>query len=229
MYSSNGMRCEILQITAIRAEKFLTHLANLNDEGFDRFWRTYGTFFPEGAFALSEEVEREYRSAPGLQSGEVPSGGAWLQRTEELSPKEKLELVRREVLRMRDKLREAWVIADPRQKDWRLFLLRIEFNQIAARTVEQMLERPQSGLDSAIGRLSKIPDRAKFCANPMGCQTPYFIAARRSQKYCSEPCAAPAQREHKEQWWKDHKAEISERRSAKRKSTEVKKARRSRK
>jgi hypothetical protein len=204
-------------------------LANLKPDDCNYFWRTYGSFFPERAFALSEEVEREYRAVPGLQSGNVPSHGVWLQKAEELSSQEKRELVHRELLRMRDKLREVWIIPDPRQKEWRLFVLRVEFNQITSPTVEQMLERPQSGLDYAIGHLAKIPHRAKFCANPEGCQTPYFIPPKGSQKYCSDTCAEPAQRDYKKIWWDEHRSEISKRRSGKRKGVTVKKAKRSRK
>jgi len=47
----------------------------------------------------------------------------------------------------------------------------------------------------------RIADSARHCANPE-CATPYFFAKRRGQKFCSSECAAPAQREHKRNWWK---------------------------
>ncbi len=50
-----------------------------------------------------------------------------------------------------------------------------------------------------------IADRAKHCQNPE-CPAPYFIAAKRWQKYCSEECAGPALRESKRRWWAENRA-----------------------
>lgn len=52
-------------------------------------------------------------------------------------------------------------------------------------------------------RALQVADRMKYCPNPT-CVAPYFIAKRRSQKYCSYVCAAPAQKEFKRQWWAEH-------------------------
>jgi hypothetical protein len=41
------------------------------------------------------------------------------------------------------------------------------------------------------------------CPNPI-CPAPYFIAARRSRRYCSDACSLPAQRESKRAWWNQH-------------------------
>jgi hypothetical protein len=41
------------------------------------------------------------------------------------------------------------------------------------------------------------------CPNP-ACPAPYFIAARRSRRYCSDVCSLPAQRESKRAWWDQH-------------------------
>jgi hypothetical protein len=42
----------------------------------------------------------------------------------------------------------------------------------------------------------------RYCANP-DCKEPYFVGKRASQIFCSEPCAAPAQKEAKLKWWND--------------------------
>ncbi len=55
-------------------------------------------------------------------------------------------------------------------------------------------------------RALHIADRLRVCPNG-GCPAPYFIAKRRSQKYCSEACALPAQREFKRAWWTEHGAQ----------------------
>jgi hypothetical protein len=40
----------------------------------------------------------------------------------------------------------------------------------------------------------------RLCAN-RECPASYFLPRRRSQKYCSDVCALPAQREFKRRWW----------------------------
>jgi hypothetical protein len=48
-----------------------------------------------------------------------------------------------------------------------------------------------------------LADRMRCCSNPE-CPARYFVAKRRSQKYCSEKCAEPAQRLFKRTWWDEH-------------------------
>jgi hypothetical protein len=45
--------------------------------------------------------------------------------------------------------------------------------------------------------------RLKKCPRPK-CESPYFIAVRRSQAFCSQDCANEEQREHKRNWWNRH-------------------------
>lgn len=52
-------------------------------------------------------------------------------------------------------------------------------------------------------RAFEVADRMRRCPTP-NCPAPYFIAQRRSQKYCSDACALPAQREFKRTWWREH-------------------------
>jgi hypothetical protein len=63
-------------------------------------------------------------------------------------------------------------------------------------------------------RALHLADRMRHCPNP-ACPAPYFIARRRSQKYCSDACALPAQREFKALWWKNHGTEWQRERRAK--------------
>jgi hypothetical protein len=63
-------------------------------------------------------------------------------------------------------------------------------------------------------RALHVVDRMRHCPNA-GCPAPYFIARRRSQKYCSDACALPAQREFKALWWKNHGTEWQRERRAK--------------
>ncbi len=59
------------------------------------------------------------------------------------------------------------------------------------------------GFAQVLLRAFEIADRMRRCPNP-DCPAPYFIAQRRSQKYCSDACALPAQREFKRDWWREH-------------------------
>jgi len=65
-----------------------------------------------------------------------------------------------------------------------------------------------------------IVDRMRYCPNPE-CPAPYFIAKRRSQKYCSDACALPAQREFKRAWWSDHGNEWRAKRAKKPRSAKA--------
>jgi len=68
-------------------------------------------------------------------------------------------------------------------------------------------------------RAMHVADRMRYCPNPT-CPAPFFIANRRSQKYCSDACSAPAQREFKRDWWSEHgeewRAERAKKQRAKR-------------
>ena len=63
-------------------------------------------------------------------------------------------------------------------------------------------------------RAMHIADRMRYCQNP-SCPAPYFLAKRRSQKYCSDACSLPAQREFKRAWWQDHGEEWRAKRAKK--------------
>jgi hypothetical protein len=52
-------------------------------------------------------------------------------------------------------------------------------------------------------RAIDISNRMRRCTN-FECPAPYFIARRLTQKYCSDACAQPAQKEFKRRWWREH-------------------------
>ena len=52
-------------------------------------------------------------------------------------------------------------------------------------------------------RAVDVADRMRRCPTP-ACPAPDFIGQRRSQRYCSDACAVPAQREFKRIWWREH-------------------------
>jgi hypothetical protein len=69
----------------------------------------------------------------------------------------------------------------------------------------------------ALSYTVKAGDKARYCANPE-CPAPYFFVQRKNQRYCSEICAAPAQRELKRRWWAEYGDEWRAARSSKKSS-----------
>jgi hypothetical protein len=64
------------------------------------------------------------------------------------------------------------------------------------------------------------------CANKDDeCPAPYFIKKKPNQKFCSEACALPAQREFKRQWFREHGEEWRKQWLSKRKRRSTKKRR----
>jgi predicted nucleic acid-binding Zn ribbon protein len=128
-------------------------------------------------------------------------------------------LTDQDLLEMRDDIRLAWDAQDRRHRDWYLFLLRLNFqhNVVIRDTMAKTEPADPFRLEArfkAIPALTPfeaaivhfqnaVADRAKHCSSPV-CGDPYFIAVKRWQKFCSEQCAGPANRESKRKWWQEH-------------------------
>jgi hypothetical protein len=68
-----------------------------------------------------------------------------------------------------------------------------------------LLEVPLTPFDAAMFHLqTQLTDKIRRCPNPT-CPAPYFFATKRAQKFCSTPCAEPAQREAKRRWWSENR------------------------
>jgi hypothetical protein len=53
-------------------------------------------------------------------------------------------------------------------------------------------------------------DRLAVCWNHDQCAAPFFIRKRSDQRYCTNECARPAQREAKRKWWKTNRGKNAE-------------------
>ena len=203
-------RTKNLQTTA-QAKLFLEELANLRDEpeASLRFWDRYESFFRPGAFRVNREAWSEHR-----QAGTQPVG-IWTV-APLLSPEENTEMLHEVLLRMREGLREAWGIAEPRRKEWKLFQLREKFHQMSVAAETQMNEPPPpSGMDFALRYLIRVMHKARICENP-GCDSRrYFLSDRRARRFCSDACAKPAQSDYKSKWWEENRGRMSEDRKRK--------------
>jgi len=66
-------------------------------------------------------------------------------------------------------------------------------------------EVPLTPFEAAMFHLqTQLTDKIRRCPNPE-CPAPYFFATKGLQKFCSTPCAAPAQREAKRRWWNENR------------------------
>lgn len=129
---------------------------------------------------------------------------------------------------LRDLLRKTWDSPDRWHREWYAHELHRAWNAFSPMLLEEsqtitqgfpggpqvstttytytVLEVPPITPMGAVIHYFKtvIGDRAKHCLGP-DCSAPYFIAPKRQQKYCSEICAGPANREAKRKWWHENR------------------------
>lgn len=136
------------------------------------------------------------------------------------------------VARVQQFLRLAWDAPDLRTREWLIFKTR---DQYYFHTVRLPLFEARVGPDPAAGNLSqqsdeeyaasiqappfvpfeqlmyrfqRMADLAFHCGNPE-CPAPYFFAKKKSQRFCSEDCSAPAKREAKRRWWRENRGKTT--------------------
>ena len=180
-----------------RAKKFLEGLANLNDG--DSGFRWFQSNFPY--------VLEDARAAVGsvIQS--------WAVDTEEEDYKERPfpELLHKYwLLPLRETVRAIWRAPDIRTKQWGVFRISQDFflqgdpslsHVPLANTADLYLQlKPPRPTERLLLEIIRWSELTCCCSNP-DCVTPYFIASRRGQKYCTAECSKPAQREFKRKWW----------------------------
>jgi len=108
-------------------------------------------------------------------------------------------------LRIRELLRCIWR-GDENADDYLKILLsgsRMRFNWRRG----ELEYAPENELEEAVYALFRNSSLAKVCENPE-CPAKYFIAQRKSQRYCGEECASVYQREWKRKWWKKKGAKL---------------------
>jgi hypothetical protein len=180
----------LARVAPVRAEKFLMSLANLCDDraSVEKFVRDFSSLSPERtvadwtAFASKPEWEQLKRSP--------------------YCPLPK------ELGQLRETLRYMWKEPDLRTRDWIAYNLRfyellgVDFTLLNPEVTGRQLP-PPTPFEQCVLHLRKCVDRARYCTNP-SCPAPYFFARRRGQRYCSDACAVPGQREFKRRWWDEH-------------------------
>jgi hypothetical protein len=184
----------LASISARQAKEFLMELANLRDEGAaPRFKRRFGNLFlPEPVQLIQSWAIRGEEEDIGDLSSDQKFWKYWL-------------------LPLRNSVRGLW-IRDERDKRWGTFRILEKYFLIGSC---QFAPGPVSddadwflpddlGPETICERIfMHMTGRTSRCEN-RDCHTPYFFATRRSQKYCSDACAIPAQREFKRKWWAEN-------------------------
>ena len=194
MGSSRKDRVKILGIVPpARAEDFLQWFANLGDDDADQLFSKYPEMFH-----------------PSTTPEQVMAYGR--------------------------KLRLAWKSPDERIRDWYIFSLRHAHalgerslhapHEVAAEVLstpraQQTLwkEKDYDWLSAPPPHVTpfeavlyyfqtRVGDLAKYCGH-VDCPAPYFIAKKRAQKFCSEECAGPANRESKRKWWSENRGKAA--------------------
>jgi hypothetical protein len=118
------------------------------------------------------------------------------------------------VLPLRNEIRKIWKERDLTVK--RLGVLRIaqhQYHQLWASDTDPSWAFPNADRASRLRfptpfqqileYLIRPNVHTSICTNPR-CSAPYFFSSRLGQKFCSDACALPAQREFKRRWWAEH-------------------------
>jgi hypothetical protein len=192
--SSSGKRGRLLASSSFsaQAKDFLVTVANLRDdkEGLRRLRFR----FPDVLDQVKRTMVATY--SPRVYWPGTPEHDEWARKSW--------------LMPLRDTLRVIWRVPDARAKEWGLLRISQDF---FLRGYPDMIQRSTSnGTDFLLSwepptrselfllELMKWAHLLRYCANP-DCAAPYFIAAKRRQKYCHTECAKPTQRESKRRWW----------------------------
>jgi hypothetical protein len=198
MNSSKHIATETLAALPVsEIRRFLLRLANLRDDErpeqflarFVRLWPVPGRFT---APLISDNILRTPGAKPESEQINALLHKHWL-------------------LPLRDGVRSIWSASNARTKHWGVFRILDEicFQEDVTSTYGwPFLQHPgkvvvmpaPTNFEQILMYLIRPDVHTHFCENAE-CPAPYFFAFRRSRKYCSEDCAAPAQREFKRRWW----------------------------
>jgi hypothetical protein len=222
-------------VSAGQAQRFMEALANLRDDskGVEQFQKQFAPmlaglpdFWPTRVENLRVVPGRPVRVMVEFPPESQPVGE--MPTEEDLAHHAAVKLGNL-LFFLRSMVQSIWVAPNVREREFRVwtfhkvFLDRGAIRFLATPGVFDHVAPPPP-FEQAFLNLLKVADRARYCGNPE-CTAPYFFAKRRSQKYCSDACSQPAQREFKQQWWlKVGKA----RREARRRAQEKARAKRQR-
>ena len=201
---TDGFKTLARKVPAPRLRNFLTELANFSgdQEGATRLSRRYANLLPpprhlRAQLRQSAPLLREHHPEVSLEQEDEVVLRGWL-------------------IPLRNWVQTIWRAPDLRTKRFYLYrLLSAEMYTTEGKGLEitnlmfvagpvTVEFEPPSAFEQALEYLLGSIHRTRHCANPECRHQPYFFAQRRTQKYCSEACAEPAQRRAKRAWWLKH-------------------------
>jgi hypothetical protein len=112
---------------------------------------------------------------------------------------------------LQDLLQDVWKAVTPVERKLRLNGLLTYLSGVLPQVLPQKAnEQPEfadiwGNITWAIWQAVDVSDWMRICLNP-GCRSRYFVAQRRTQKYCSKKCAEPSHREIRLRWWNKYGA-----------------------
>jgi hypothetical protein len=200
--------------------KAISEFANMGDspQNWLAFNNRWPELFPTDLYVDSEsEIRRNVKRAkhpvdsPMVESFDLTHYGVktryWTRRTEE---GQLVDYEEPRILRLRNLVREAWAGGqNANQCVDELLALRLppgESPDVWSPPVSadwrrgSLVFRARNPFQAACYALLLKSNLARFCANP-DCPAPYFVATRATQRYCSQDCLKPAQKQWKLDWW----------------------------
>jgi hypothetical protein len=209
----------LARITPTDARRFILELANLSDDpkAVMRFAHKFMHILPRMSHKLFQKELFEGSDLPAYVRHNLP----WAAIGERGTPAW-LSVVRAGI-------RNIWRAPDVRTREFTIYRF-IDAAMILG-TYSSSLDPvfwsqdkpvppmpPPTPFEQIVDYLRRSVDRMAYCANS-DCSAPFFFNRRSSQKFCTEDCARPSQREFKRIWWTENGKNWRKRRPAEKKKT----------
>lgn len=208
------------QISTVTVARFLVELANLdceNPKAAFRFFKMYKSLLPSlnaAALAESEKGGVRARSISSPMAAGAVLMGAYAET-------QGIPSWMGPIMALAELLRNAWKQPTTLGRELRILGLLSDLLGLHTMRETSVESYNNDRLMMFMLRALHLAEKMRHCANPE-CPAPYFLAMRRSQKYCSETCALPAQREFKRAWWAEHGEQWRKKRETRPKKTQRK-------
>lgn len=197
-------------------QRFLTHLANLDfrekPEGAEDLRKRFPEFFV--GFSLDSPKAKFWEDRLEQLSRERLSFlivGVREDHLSELAKPSENQITDQIVMFLSKCVQQAWVAPDPRTREWKTFVLRVQVwglllpDRLGGWEGNLPADPPRLPLDMALAYLQNKGHLARRCALD-DCFCPYFFATRKNQKFCTAECAAPSKRAAKRLWAEKNRA-----------------------
>jgi hypothetical protein len=195
----------LVKITAGDARRFLLELANLSDDpkAIMRFARKFMHILPRIGEKLFQKELFEGPDFPVNIRLNLP----WSTIDQKGTP--------RWLVTIRTGIRNIWRAPDVRTREFVIYRFIAEAMNLE--TYSSRLDPifwtdepvrpmpPPTPFEQVVDYLRGRVRRMAYCTNS-DCAAPFFFNVKSSQKYCSEDCARPSQREFKRVWWAKNRA-----------------------